>query len=505
MTDRTTPPQYSGWTRERFGPVLGLSLQQAALLCLLVAPPLLAMARGRWLTMLICGAACAPLAALVVVPVRGRPLFRWLVDAAFFGVGRSAGWTSFRSAAVSGEPAIDADLPGVLAHLVFHDGPPFGPFQRPVCVVQNPDVDGWTAVARVRHPGLGTAASTDQAQAARDLGALFAHAAIGEQVSRLAITVRSVPSDGEAREAWVHDHRWPGAPAFIEQVGVVLEDSMITASVEHELFVAVTVSESAVRRGSRDAGGGVAGRARVLYRTVEGIEQSMRDVGVNDVTWLTTEQLSEAIRTGYNPGAGAAFERARQIARRGGDIRTDLPLAAAGPVEAPSPSARRYHHDGYTSVAYAILLPEHATVVGALARVLAPSQAGERRCLTLHYEPLGPEQSRRKLANTSWAIEIADEAKRSKGFRVDRRHTRRMDETSRHEQQVADGHSLVRVAAAAAVTVPTEWNAEDHAARFETDVRASGYIPLRADLGQDSAFVAACVPLAVGLRGRSDR
>lgn len=505
MNDSGAVPQFSGWTRERFGPVLGLSLQQAALLCLLVAPPLLAMARGRWLTMSVCAVVCAPVAAVVVVPVRGRPAYRWLVDAALFVVGRWTGWSTFRSAALSGEHTDQADLPGVLAHLVFHDGPPFGPFQRSVGIVQNPDLDGWTAVARVRHPGLGTAAANDQGQAARDLGAMLAGAAIGEQVIRLAITVRTVPSDGEAREAWVSDHRWPAAPDFIEQVGAVLESSMITASVEHELFVAVTVSEAAVRRQARDTGGGVAGRARALYRTLESVEQSLRDTGVNDVAWLTTENLSEAIRTGYNPSAGAGLERARQIARRGGEIRTDLPLAAAGPVEAPTADARRYHHDAYTSIAYAVLLPEHPTVVGALARVLAPSQAGERRCVTLHYEPLGPEQSRRKLANTSWAMEIADEAKRSKGFRVDRRHTRRMDETGRHEQQVAEGHSLVRVAAAAAVTVPVDWNAEDFAARFETDIRASGFVPLRADLGQDAAFVAACVPLGVGLRGRSDR
>ena len=65
------------------------------------------------------------------------------------------------------------------------------------------------------------------------------------------------------------------------------------------------------------------------------------------------------------------------------------------PVEAPSP--RRYDHDGSTSVAYALLLPDQSTAVGALARLLAPSEADERRCVALHYEPLDADRARRKV------------------------------------------------------------------------------------------------------------
>ena len=79
MSDRVAPPHFHGWTRERFGPVLGLSIQQAALLSLLAALPLLAMSRGHWWTALGSAAACVPLAALVLIPIRGRPAYRWLV------------------------------------------------------------------------------------------------------------------------------------------------------------------------------------------------------------------------------------------------------------------------------------------------------------------------------------------------------------------------------------------------------------------------------------------
>jgi hypothetical protein len=57
---------------------------------------------------------------------------------------------------------------------------------------------------------------------------------------------------------------------------------------------------------------------------------------------------------------------------------------------------------------------------------------------------------------------------------------------------------MVRYAATAAVTVPSGWNIEDHAARLENDA-AGRFRLLRLELAQDSAFVAACLPLGIGL------
>jgi NADH-quinone oxidoreductase subunit M len=66
-----------------------------------------------------------------------------------------------------------------------------------------------------------------------------------------------------------------------------------------------------------------------------------------------------------------------------------------------------------------------------------------------------------------------------RGFRVGRKERRRARETSAHEQQLAAGHTMVRVAGVAAVTVPSHWNVEDHAAALEAASRACGYGLLR--------------------------
>ena len=498
---------FGGWTRERFGPFLGLSGQQAAIVAVAIVPLLVAMAQSRWLLLAEFTPVSAVMVATTVVLIRRRPAYRWLVDAIWYAVGRLTRWTSFRAAAVSAQPVeLDQpDLPGSIANLVFHDGPPFGAFQRRIAIVAEPHHGMWTATARVEHPGLGTLSAAEQNRLAASLGDLLGSAALTGQIARIVVYVRTVPSDGAARAAWVDDHRHGDVPPIIEEVGRILEASMTTASVRHELFVSVSVDEARVRRQASEAGRGVSGRARVLYRNLETVERSLRDVGAADIEWLTTEQLAEAVRTGYNPAELAVFEHAHQAALRDAAVVTGVPLAAAGPTVAPSPSPRRYVHDASTTVSYALLLPEQSTAVGALARLLAPSEAGERRCVALHYEPLDADRARRKVETTSWAMEIADEAKQSRGFRVDRRHRRRVAETAVHEDQIAAGHTLVRLAAAAAVTVPSEWPVEDYAARFEADGRACGYVPLRADLAQDSAFVAAVLPLGIGMPKRGDR
>ena len=57
---------------------------------------------------------------------------------------------------------------------------------------------------------------------------------------------------------------------------------------------------------------------------------------------------------------------------------------------------------------------------------------------------------------------------------------------------------MVRYTIAASVTVPADWNLEDHAAKLEND--ASGrFRLLRLELAQDSAFVAAALPVGIGL------
>jgi hypothetical protein len=137
--------------------------------------------------------------------------------------------------------------------------------------------------------------------------------------------------------------------------------------------------------------------------------------------------------------------------------------------------------------------------------MLAVSRSGERRSLTLHYEPIPVGRAGRQVERDLWATEISQDLRTKRGFRVGRKERRRAQETATHEQQLAAGHTMVRVAGVAAVTVPSHWNVEDHAASLEATSRACGYGLLRLDLAQDVGFVAACLPIGVGLASRESR
>jgi hypothetical protein len=242
----------------------------------------------------------------------------------------------------------------------------------------------------------------------------------------------------------------------------------------------------------------------VLYRHVADLEQRLRGLGCTRVSWLDSEELAGAVRTGYHPADTAILEAARQRARRGHPTATGVAAGAAGPAHAIA-AARAYTHDAYTTVSYALLLPELGTSVGALARLLTPTVAGERRCVALHYQPLSPSRAARQVEHDVWVADTAHEVQVRKGFRVSRAQRRRAAETAGHEQQITAGHTLVRVAGAAAVTVPAGWDVEDHAAGIEAAARAGRYRLLRLDLAHDTGFVAAVLPLGIGLPDRSQR
>jgi hypothetical protein len=509
ITSTAGPRIFKGWRRERYGWFAGLTGGQLIAVCVAGLPLLLAVGQGRWAAAGVLLPVVAAVIILVAVPVRGRPAARWLLDATAFGWARWAGWSWWRSAAATGAATAqelkELDLPGVLAGLAVHDGPPMGPGMVRVCVVHDSVARRWSATARCAHPGLGTADEATRAAFADGLGALLRTQAGTDDTSWVSLLVRTVPDDGAERAAWLADHTIDDPPPAAARAGAAIEAAIRAGGMRHELFVTVAVAESPrLRRAAHEAGGGAAGRARILYRHLADIEQRLRGLGCTQVTWLNTETLAEAIRTGYHPADTAILEAARQQARRGHPTVTGVPPGAAGPAHA-LPAARVYTHDAYTTVAYAVLLPELGTTVGALARLLTPSVAGERRCVALHYQPLPAARAAKLVERDVWVADTAREVKVRKGFRVSRAERRRSAETASHEQQITAGHTLVRVAGAAAVTVPAGWDVEDHAAGFEAAARAGRYRLVRLDLAQDTGFVAAVLPLGIGLPDRSHR
>ncbi|MET8848627.1 SCO6880 family protein [Amycolatopsis sp. NPDC004625] len=487
---------YKGLSRsERAGWIGGLTPVQAFVCVGLAIPVILALTSGRFGQALALGAFCGTAAALVVVPVRGRPAARWLGHLLLYRAGIALGWSRWQSRAIAGqaEELDEPDLPGVLARLRFPDGPPLRDVGR-VCLIHDTVEGRWGATARLTHGGVGMLSDAQCERLANRLGNLLLSIGHREVIDRMSLLVRTVPDDGADYQAWRAERDVPDAPALARQAAEELDRLVGAVSVRHEVFVTLSGAEDALRRPAAAAGGGVAGRAAVLYRVLDGLEDKLKSLGATGVRWLSGPELAVAIRTGFNPATSAGLAARRHQA--GGDA--GVRWATAGPVHAPAPSARVYYHDGFATVSFSVLMPEAGTVFGSLGGLLAVKTAGERRSLAIHYETLSQHRSRKAVRRLRFRTGVMRDWKSAKGFNSGAAEAREAGGARAQEHAVAAGHGIVRFAVAAAVTIPDTWNVEDHAAKLENDI-AGRFQLLRMELAQDAGFVAAVLPVGVGL------
>src|SRR6476659_7497647 len=196
-------PEYGDYAKDRTSWFFGLTGPQLALVVLAGLPDLIALNSHAWPLFAGWLPVWGLLVVLVAVPVRGRPAARWLLDLASFAPGRVMGWTSWQSKAAAGtvQDLDEADLPGVLAAVRIHDGPPFGPTLVRLSIVQNTAERTWAAVARIAHPGIGLAEAEERSRMGAGLAELHEIASRTELIDMVAIQVRTVPDDGAARSA----------------------------------------------------------------------------------------------------------------------------------------------------------------------------------------------------------------------------------------------------------------------------------------------------------------
>lgn len=505
MSSPVGPVRYGAWSRDRQGWFLGLGASAWATILAAGLPLLIAAGAHEWLLALAWTPVWAVLTVLVAVPVRGRSAFRWLLDSLSRCLGVVTRWSDWQSKAAAGtvKKFDEADLPGVLAGIRTHDGPPYGMLLARPAIVADNRTRTWAAVARITHPGIGLAEDPTRVRMGNGLSELLEGLATAEMASVLALQVRTVPDDGAERAAWQHANLCPDAPQLALAVNAELTQVMTQAGVRHEAFVTVVVPEQRIAKQAKEAGGGVDGRARVMYGVMGQVESKlMGQVGCSSVTWLDSPALAAAIRTGFAPGDRAGLTTAEIAAQRDPSVAAALPMAAAGPSSTPNPERRHYGHDAWQTATCTVLLPDKGAVMGALAPVFTPTAAGERRCVTVFFEPIAHHKAERLIDNESMAKDLAHSARERSGFKLRARHRLAGDQIEGQDLRLAQGNALVRVAVAAAVTVPNSWSITDYGRRLETSITASGFKPLRLDLAQDTAFAAACVPLGVGLPKR---
>ena len=496
-----TVSEYGDYTKDRVGWFFGMTGPQLAVITVTGLPVLLAVGVQQWATAALFAVGWALVLALVLVPVHGRSATQWFGGLVAHTAGRAAGWSAFRSKASAGHPvdADDADLPGILSGIQVHDGPPLGARLTRVAIIQDHAAQTWAATARVVHPGIGTAEAADRNRMGEGLSQLLEALARTGVARMLVVQVRTVPDDGAERAQWVAANRRPGAPGLSRQVNDELAVALTAASVRTEAFVTVVAAEAALAKPARQSGGGLDGRARVLYGLLaEAQAHLLGPVGASSVDWLDSHALSAAVRTGFAPGDRAALVAAAGYAHEPGAVAT-VPWAVAGPAGAGAP-IRWYEHDAWRSVSATIMLPDRGAILGALAPVLIPANAGERRCYSVFYPVVSDRKAARSTASAEISAATGSELRRRTGRIARARQRRNEQQTQALDIKLSRGRSLVRPAAVASVTVPRSWPVEEYGRNLDSAIRRAGYAPQRLDLTADSGFIASAIPLGVGLR-----
>jgi hypothetical protein len=497
---------YGGWQREKVAFIFGLSGRRAAILAAAVLAGILPIAAVRPADGIVCWPVAAGLAAAVFLRVAGRTTDEWLAAFVSYQVLAFRGQHRFISGPFHTADEERMDLPGILAPLRILSVPA-GP-DRDLAVAFNRYDRTYTAVARVRFPGIGLSDSGRREQRVAGWGALLAGlCSETNPLVRIQALQRLVPESGVALRSWHEAHLQPGTPELARQVTGELMYASTLATSRREAYLAVTLDDRRARAAIKAAGGGETGAALVLIRHLHALGQAIGGADLEVEEWLGSRDLAEVIRTAYDPHAQIPLAGRRAVsasaAARGQDtagLEAGIDPALAGPVYAEAKPGM-YLHDGAASVTYWVTdWPRSQVWCTALAPLLADGSS--RRSFAMIAEPLPPRIAERDVMRERTARHVAVRMRQRTGQIVPEHEQIAMEQARSQDAERAAGHGLVRFTGYLTVTVTSQADLEEACAAAEADAAAARIEIRRMWLAQDTGFALGALPLGLGLPKR---
>jgi hypothetical protein len=313
---------------------------------------------------------------------------------------------------------------------------------------------------------------------------------------------RTVPQTGGSLRSWHTAHLDPAAPLASVMANEALLAAAAPATCRRQTWLAISLDARRTLMAIRAAGGGDAGACRVLEQQVRVLRPLLAGAGIAITHWIDSRELSEAIRTGFDPHATSQLDQRRaeadeQIAH--GDepiVRAGLDASLAGPAAAEN-SWSSYRHDGSVSVTYAIhawpLSPVYAT---ALASLLA--DATHRRSFSFVVEPLGPRAAQKAVMVERTKREVGIRLRARTGQAVSASEQVALDRAAAQDAEHAHGSGLCRFTGYLTVTVDEPDDLLDACAQAEAGAALVG-IELRRMYGAQDTGFAMTLPIGLGL------
>ena len=504
MPSSSSTRMYSGWQHEKVSFLLGLSGRRAALVGASVFLGLEPIASGHLAGLVLIGPLAMLLVACAYVRVAGRTLDEWIITMVSFQLLKFGRRTSFLSGAFAPDRGVQAprlDLPGVLAPLrilTATDGTG-GEF----AVLHHPQARTFTAIAVVGSEGLGLVEAERAESLVAAWGEVLASLCTENQpVARIQFVSRLVPQTVGALRSWHTEHLDPAAPL----ASVMANEALLAASApftaRRHTWVAITLDARKAATAIRAAGGGESGACRALEQQVRALRPLLSGAGITVERWVDTGELSEIIRTGFDPASAALLDQRRadaiEQAARGQlpAIAAGLDPALAGPAAAES-CWSSYRHDSGVSVTYAVhawpLSPVYAT---ALAVLLA--DASHRRSFSFVIEPLGPRTAQKAVMAEKTKREVSLRLRARTGQAASASEQVELHRADAQDLEHAQGSGLCRFTGYLTVTVEEPDQLAEACAQAEAGAALVG-IELRRMYGAQDTGFALTLPVGLGL------
>ncbi|MEV6968623.1 SCO6880 family protein [Hamadaea sp. NPDC051192] len=504
-TDNDSPSirTYFGWQQEKVAFLFGLSAQRALMIAASVLFGIWPLAASRMSAAVVCWPVATALGVLAFLRLGGRTVDEWLVAFISYHLVKSRNRHKFASAAFApsaGTGPKPMDLPGVLAPLKILDAQM--PGGGPLAVAYHRLDRTYTAVAKVRFPGIGLVDSQRRDQRVAGWGGLLSGLCTeGNPIVRVQALQRIVPESGAALRRWHADHVSDTAPAAAVEITSGLLATATLATSQRDAYLAFTMDERRAGTAIKGAGGGTAGAAAVLTRHLRALQSSIAGADLQIEAWLGPRDLAEVLRTAFDPHSGRHLAERRANATAplavGGGLPAGIDPALAGPAAAEA-KPNVYAHDGAQSVTYWVHdWPRNQVYSTVLAPLLGEGQ--HRRAFSVHIEPLGPREAEREVMRERTARSVAVRMRQRTGQIVPEHEQAALDRAQAQDAERAAGHGLVRFTAYVTLTVTDVEEIEDACAALEADAAAARIEIRRMWYAQDVGFAMSALPLGFGL------
>jgi hypothetical protein len=274
------------------------------------------------------------------------------------------------------------------------------------------------------------------------------------------------------------------------------------ATCRRRTWVAITLDTRRTATAIRAAGGGESGACRVLEQQARTLRPLLAGAGITVKHWLDVRELSEVIRTGFDPHAAVLLDQRRaeaseQVVR--GEYPTVLPgvdPSLAGPAAALA-SWSSYRHESAVSVSYAVhawpLSPVYATSLAALL-----ADATHRRSFSFVVEPLGPRAAQKAVMAEKTKREVSLKLRARTGQAASATEQVELGRADAQDLEHAQGSGLARFTGYLTVTVDSPDQLAEACAQAEAGAALVG-IELRRMYGAQDTGFAMTLPVGLGL------